>query len=523
MKWLKIVCLIIAVLLLMALSGVAGYGYCVYQLPKFQDVTIELGQTLPPIGDFLTQFADPEKAAMVTDAKSLDLSKTGTHSLTFIQYGREETVKLTVVDTTDPTASFRSRIASIEELPKAEDFVTESYDLSGTTVSFREPLAAPEGYGSTMVEIVVTDGNGNSITGQCTLSYVWLRDQFTMELGDTLEKSDLLLQPDKDAELLDQTLLDQINASPAGIYSIVSSSEGQINHCSVTVQDTTAPELVLKTVRVYKGTAVALEDFIESATDASGEVTLRLMSELSTKEFGSFPVIIEAEDVNGNITTAETTLEVQKDATPPYINGLSAITTDKHQTPDYTSGVSAYDDQDGYVEFTYDASRVDLTKAGTYYVTYKATDLSGNTATSRRKVTVNHDAEDTAALVKEIAAGLSSDAEAIRDYVRNTISYSTNWGGKDPVWYGFKERSGNCYVHALCLQELLEAKGYSTRLIWTTCKTHYWLIVQLNGTWKHIDATPGTRHSRYSLMDDTQRMETLSGRTWDKSNWPACE
>ena len=109
------------------------------------------------------------------------------------------------------------------------------------------------------------------------------------------------------------------------------------------------------------------------------------------------------------------------------------------------------------------------------------------------------------------------------NYVRSYIRYNHDWGGDDPVWYGFSNRKGNCYVHALCLQRLLTEHGYKTKLIWVTNKTHYWLIVDMGGYWRHIDATPSTLHSRYPLMTDEQRLETLSGRKWDTSQWPACE
>ena len=165
---------------------------------------------------------------------------------------------------------------------------------------------------------------------------------------------------------------------------------------------------------------------------------------------------------------------------------------------------------------------MDSSKAGFYYVTYYATDKSGNTASARRKVEVLHDAADTQALVNQIASTQSSDPEALRDYVRNTIYYSSSWGGDDPVWYGFKEKNGNCYVHALCLNSLLRYHGYNTKLIWTTCRTHYWLLIELNGEWKHIDPTPSRLHGRYSLMSDDQRYETLKGRDWDRSAWPTC-
>ena len=87
----------------------------------------------------------------------------------------------------------------------------------------------------------------------------------------------------------------------------------------------------------------------------------------------------------------------------------------------------------------------------------------------------------------------------------------------------FTNRKGNCYVHALCLQRLMTEHGYRTKLIWVTDKSHYWNLIKLNGTWKHIDATPGVRHTKYSLMNDAQRLETLQGREWDTSKWPACE
>ena len=81
---------------------------------------------------------------------------------------------------------------------------------------------------------------------------------------------------------------------------------------------------------------------------------------------------------------------------------------------------------------------------------------------------------------------------------------------------------GNCYVHALCLQALFNEKGISSQLIWVTDKSHYWLLVNIGGTWKHIDPTPSSLHGRYSLMSDAQRYETLSGRDWDRTKWPEC-
>ena len=107
------------------------------------------------------------------------------------------------------------------------------------------------------------------------------------------------------------------------------------------------------------------------------------------------------------------------------------------------------------------------------------------------------------------------------------------WGGEDPIWYGFTQFTGNCYVHAVCLEALLEYYGYTYQEIWVTHiddgrPPHYWVIVDMGGYWRHVDATPGVAHSKYSLMTDEQRYETLyrsdyGQRDWDRSLWPACE
>lgn len=175
----------------------------------------------------------------------------------------------------------------------------------------------------------------------------------------------------------------------------------------------------------------------------------------------------------------------------------------------------------GKCEFTVNSSAVDVNNEGTYYATYTSTDKSGNKTTAKRKIVVSHNSSDLKALVKKIASSLSNDVEAIRDYCRNNIKYSTNWGGSDPVWYGFTEYRGNCYVHAMCFQAILKEKGYATQLIWTTDKTHYWNLVKINGVWRHMDSTPGIKHTKYSIMTDEQRLSILQGRTWDTSKWPA--
>lgn len=490
---------------------------------KFQDVTIELGSALPPVEAFLTAAADPAQVTMVTPEADIDLTQAGQQEIVFSYGDKTRSVTLTIQDTVAPTVKFRDVYTAIDRQPTPEEFVEEVIDAAATTVTFVQEPQLPETYSLVQVEIKVTDASGNSVVGQCDLHYTWMYEQVTLELGEPLEKSHLLLNPEKDGDLIDQALLDTINASPVGTYTITSTSMEQTCTCTITVQDTTAPTLELQAVQIDIGEGASVNSFIKKVEDASGEVETKLLTTLELQKECTQTVVIEAKDINGNVTTAETTLTVCLDSRAPVFSGVKEVTLEKNSTFDFLAGVRAVDARDGEVTFTVNYDNVDLTKAGTYYATYSARDSMGNVATVRRKITVDHDDADTQALVDSIAATLPSDAEKIRDYVRNNIWYSSSWGGDDPVWFGFTQKNGNCYVHALCLQRLLTAKGFETKLIWVTDQSHYWLLINLNGVWRHIDATPGSVHSKYSLMTDEQRLSTLSGRDWDHTQWPACE
>lgn len=514
---------VISALLLLALLGYGGYEIWHYQQVKFHDLTIELGTDSVSIKDFMTEYARPKKVGFVSDVSSIDLNKVGETQITLRHGRQEETVTLKIQDTTAPTAEFVEQIKiPVNDEILAENFVTKVEDLSETRVYFLEEPVMPEDYADLMVTVVAEDAYGNVTQGDCIITYQWMLETYTLELGDQLTKEMLLLDPEKDNELLDQADLDAINESDLGEYTIMSATPVKTMNCVVTVQDTRGPVLELKEIQRYVGKSADVDDYVVSATDPSGEVELRLMTEVDFSVEGHYTIVIEAEDIHGNITTMETKLHVTTDGTPPVLSGLSAMEVEKNGSPDFLDGVTAEDKVDGRCTVTYDTDGLDLTKAGTYYITYRASDKSGNVVTGKRKVMVLPDEADTQALIKSIADKLGNDPEALRNYVRDSIGYNSDWGGSNPVWYGFNNKVGNCYVHALCLKAIYDYKGIENQLIWVTNKSHYWLIVKIDGTWFHIDPTPGVQHMKYSLMNDAMRYSTLSGRNWDRTQWPAC-
>lgn len=522
MKIILIICLVVLAALLL-LTGWLWYD----TQPKFQDATVERGTQNIPIQIFLTDYADADKASFA-DKPAADVL--GKQPVT-LRYGlKSETVTLTVVDTTAPQVEFQNITARIDKVLSPEDFLKTVQDHSETTALFIKQVYLPSVYDDLTVQIEVTDEAGNTTTGECVVSYVWMPEEVTLELGNALTAEDVLIRPVKDVDLLNKADLEKISNSPVGSYTVTSTYEDKICSCRVTVRDTTAPSLQVQDVLIEQSDKVDVEAFILSVEDHSGDVTCEFVQAPDFDLLGVQTVTIRATDAHGNSTTAQAQLRISGDITPPVISGLSAITVSKGTKPDYMKGVSASDDKDNDVTIAVDDSKVDIQTAGTYYLTYTATDNSGNATTEKRKVVVEHNAEDTAALVKDIAATLPDDPEKIRDYVRNNIRYSADWGGDDPVWFGFQNRKGNCYVHAMCLEMLLKEKGYEVQLIWTTDKTHYWHIIKVDGKWKHIDSTPSVSysHQKYKeLMNDTQRLETLNTgghvRDWDREQWPKCE
>lgn len=594
----KVVVLAIIAAVLVAVT-VAGIWYG--NQSKFHDVTIELGQEMPDISAFQTEYAIDALCRWETDAGSIDLSQPGERELTFCHGLKKETVKLNIVDTTVPSVVFQDVTAHLKSEIAADSFVASVYDLSETHIRFVTQLPNEREFGTMSVDIIVSDIYGNEVTETCTLHSVWIIPSFVLEIGQQLKMEDLLTCTEREDSILSQEWIDMINQSPVGVYTFESHYGEYSQICTVTVQDTLAPVLEIQDLTAYLGQSISAEDFINNISDGSGVYELTVSPIPDTDAVGSHTITFKAVDGSGNavekavqlhiiedneppvfsgINTLHTDLGedpsyksgvratddqygnvsfsydassvdimqlgtyyvtysatdgagnrvsvkrkvvVDPDATGPKFSGLSDMTVEKNSSPDYETGVIAHDGYDGDVAFTFDASNVDITKAGTYIITYTAQDNTGNVTTARRKVIVNVDSADVAALVAEVAAGLSADPEGIRDYVRKSIAYNSNWGGDYPVWYGLTTKTGNCYVHALCLQALLREKGIETKLIWCEDKSHYWNLVKINGEWKHMDSTPGfSLHMRYSIMNDEQRYETLSGRDWDRTAWPVC-
>ncbi len=116
--------------------------------------------------------AAPEDASIVTDISGIDTMVPGTYPLVISYGGREEDVTLTISDTTAPEAvAVPQSIYIGTDIPEAEAFVTDLYDLSGNVTVDFETVPDKFSAGTVDVTIKVFDsyGNTNDVTSQLTV------------------------------------------------------------------------------------------------------------------------------------------------------------------------------------------------------------------------------------------------------------------------------------------------------------------------------------------------------------------
>ena len=217
----------------------------------------------------------------------------------------------------------------------------------------------------------------------------------------------------------------------------------------------------------------------------------------------------------GRETTLTATLTVEADTTPPVIEGVSDRTIFLGEKVAYKQGITVTDDYDQEVALEVDSSQVDPTRAGSYTVTYRATDRSGNTAEATALFSFTQPseyaelaAEKAKDVLSQITAGIEvtsgSDtdykiavARAIYDWCRNTIGYSGHSEKGDwqqAAYEGFTKRSGDCYTYFSTAKALLEAAEIPNIDVEKTYvegrAMHYWSLINCGTGWYHFDTTP---------------------------------
>ena len=544
-KTAKIVVIAVIVVLILAILAIVLFN--IFSKKVKDHVQLELGTQELKIQDFLTDEKYAENAEFVTDISQIDLNKVATYEITIKLNDKEYTSILDVKDTTAPQVKFQDVDGYTDYQINPEDFIAEKTDASNMEVSLGNEVTI-NGFGEYHPLIIVKDEYGNETSQECLLNISYIKSKFILEYGNKLTKEDLLFNVDEYQDTINQQDIDTINSYDVGEYDLKSVYDGQEKITKITIQDTIAPELVLKDVTLYtEQTITDANQFVEKAEDLAG-VTLNILTEIDYSIVGDQEVTIEAVDGHGNKTSQTAKLTIKEDTEGPVFSGISDLKVTKGGTADYKKGVTAKDGKDGGVEFTVDSSSVKLDTAGTYYATYTATDKAGNTTTSKRKIVVfekstasnsSSSSGDVYAKADEFIAkatsGVSGTANkilAIKNYLRSNIKYSHRYNASSTgsvnaaAMKAFTAYEGDCYIHAAAAQVMFTRLGVKSIIVNALDYSHYWNMVYINGGWKHVDPTPGWAYADVGFMNDAKRLETLRRingyeyRDWDRSKFP---
>ena len=167
----------------------------------------------------------------MTDVSGIDTSVPGTYPLVISYGGREEDVVLTISDTTAPVGEAVPKSIYLgDELPSAEEFVTDLYDLSGNVNVDFETVPDINAAGGVDVTIKLFDPYGNESEILSTLDIiddftgptVYAPGSLTVMPGDYIDLVSVVAATDDyDADPEISIDVSGVNFSQVGVYTLV--------------------------------------------------------------------------------------------------------------------------------------------------------------------------------------------------------------------------------------------------------------------------------------------------------------
>ena len=324
-----------------------------------------------------------------------------------------------------------------------------------------------------------------------------------------------------------------------GAHAMVFAKGDEKINVGVVIKDTVAPTAEGIDCQCSTGYYCEPIKFVTNVADMS-KVTAKFVNEPDWSVEGEQNVQIVLTDRAGNETTVEAKAIIAPDTTAPVIYAARDRYCYVGEAVSYFKEVFAEDNADPEPEIEVDKSKVDAKTAGTYDVTYTATDHEGNTSSVTVKYTFVEKKIDDAKLdeavdkvLKEIITedmSVPEQAYAIFDYCYSNIIYTgtsdkTDW--KSEAYRGLTEGVGDCftfYSASYALLQKIDCQVLSVERL--NGKTqHFWCLVNLGTGWYHFDAcNVGPEHLR-CFMKTSEELVKYSVQYWrfDTSLYPPLE
>lgn len=374
----------------------------------------------------------------------------------------------------------------------------------------------------------------------------------TLEAGKEAPDVSQFIKDKKDQATF-VTDLSTINMNTPGVYEVQLQVGKKVYTSKLKVQDTTAPSGEAVNQEAWVNEPKEAKEFVKNISDVS-EVKVSFKEQPDFSKAGTQDVTIVLEDLSKNKTELKAALKVKADTEAPKIEGTKDQTVYIGDKVSYKNGVTVTDNKDKDVQLEVDSSAVNLKKAGTYNVVYKATDASGNTATktvafkvSEKPKTatggtasavinidvVNELADKVLSSITNSSMSQKDKAKAIYKWTKTHIAYVNSSDKSDWIkgaYQGFKTGSGDCFTYFATAQALLNRAGIKNQGIIKVDGHHYWSIIDVGEGWRHFDTTPrkgdNVFYSLFYLTDTEIEKYSKSHKNshvWNRSKYPAAQ
>lgn len=347
----------------------------------------------------------------------------------------------------------------------------------------------------------------------------------TVEIGSETVPLEQFAKEGRTVQLL--TDISGISLDKLGEYPLEFSYKKKTCFSKLIVVDTTAPAGTAVAQTIYNDETLTPEDFVTDIRDAT-ETKAEFEEAPDFTKVGEQKVTVRLTDTSGNVGRVTAKLTVVADTTAPEFSPMEKLTVNIGQTVSYRQGVTATDDRDGKLNFTVDASKVNLEEAGTYSIVYEASDRSGNVTRVEREIFVSSKLVVNAELVDEMAQavldkilkeGMTDHDKiyAIYMYVRRNISYSSSKENEllPAAYKAMKYKKGDCYNYFALAKVLLDKCGIDNLPVerYKGRSSHYWLLVNIGTGWYHYDASPQSAEDPFRCFMKTNKQVKAYSRS----------
>ena len=495
----------------------ACVGFFVYENSLvWKTCYVEAGVDVSP-KDFMK---DPQmEASFSEDTVVPDTTIPGSYELKINAAYLNHKTTLVVQDTIAPVAEVQPISITVGDECSADDFVLYLEDATAVDVSFEE---APDvnSCGEQKLTIVFTDAGNNELKLDTSLFVSQVVPELVLEVGASVPTlQDFVVGGGSSSFVTNIENVDYKKPQKMNVYINV---DGIKYESEMIIKDTVPPVVTFKNVDSFTTVTRHAEDFVASAEDVT-HLKYAFENAPDLNKEGTQDLVVIVTDEGGNTVSGDVKLTLQKDTEPPVISGVQDITVFVNSTIKYMAGVSFTDNCPEGLKTFVDHDGVNTVLAGTYPITYRAIDASGNKTEVSANITVKERVYDQATidqacdqvLASIITPGMSArdQVSAIFNYVKKHVSYlngSAKHSYLRAAYEGLVEHKGDCYVYCCTTQALLTRAGIpNMQIAKIPARTHhYWNLVDIGDGhgWYHLDTTPRLDHPTIFLWDNTTMM-----------------